>query len=152
DPYRAKAYDLAAEWYFERGALLSVALFYKDISSFVQIVRQTGDFSSNPLGLPDSVALTTCGTAIPDPATCLGGWQFSLPRNSPGGNLRGVEVNYQQPFTFLPAPFNNFGTLLNYTGVKSSIDYFVGTAPPPGQTQLQTIDADLINLSKDSFN
>jgi TonB-dependent receptor len=152
DPYRAKAYDLSAEWYFQRGALLSVAFFYKDINSFVQIVRQTGDFSSNPLGLPDSVALTTCGTAIPDPATCLGGWQFSLPRNSPGGNLKGVEVNYQQPFTFLPAPFNNFGTLLNYTGVDSSIDYFVGTAPPAGQTQLQTIDADLINLSKNSFN
>ena len=152
DPYRAKAYDLSAEWYFARGALLSVALFYKDIDSFVQIIRQSGDFSSNPLGLPDSVALTTCGTAIPDPATCLGGWQFSLPRNSPGGNLRGVEVNYQQPFTFLPAPFDRFGAVLNYTGVKSSIDYLVSAAPPPGQTVIQTIDADLINLSKDAFN
>jgi iron complex outermembrane recepter protein len=146
DPYRAKAYDLAAEWYFQKGGLISVALFYKDIDSFVQIVRSTGDFSSNPLGLPDSVALATCGTAIPDPATCLAGWQFSLPRNSEGGTLKGVEVNYQQPFTFLPAPFDKFGAVLNYTGVDSNIDYFLN----PGTTQ--TINADLINLSKNAFN
>jgi TonB-dependent receptor len=146
DPYRAKAYDLSAEWYFAKGALLSAALFYKDIGSFVQIVRQTGDFGTNPLGLPDSVAILACGTAIPDRATCLGGWQFNVPRNSPGGNLKGVEVNYQQPFTFLPAPFDRFGTVLNYTGVKSSIDYFVTAAGT------DTINADLIQLSKNAFN
>jgi TonB-dependent receptor len=146
DPYRAKAYDLAAEWYFEKGALISVALFYKDIDSFVQIVRSTGDFSSNPLGLPDQIALNTCGTAIPDPATCLAGWQFSLPRNSEGGTLKGVEVNYQQPFTFLPAPFDKFGAVLNYTGVDSNIDYFLSP------TSASTINADLINLSKNAFN
>ena len=63
DPYRAKAYDLAAEWYFQKGGLLSVALFYKDIESLVQVVRVTGDFSSNPAGLPDSIALAACGPA-----------------------------------------------------------------------------------------
>jgi TonB-dependent receptor len=145
DPYRAKAYDFSAEWYFARGALLSAALFYKDIGSYVQIVRQTGDFSTNPLGLPDSVALAVCG-ANADPAACLGGWQFNLPRNSPGGNLKGVEINYQQPLSFLPAPWNGLGVVLNYTGVRSKIDYFVSAAG----TQL--IDADLIQLSRDAFN
>jgi iron complex outermembrane receptor protein len=145
DPYRAKAYDLSAEWYFSQGALLSVALFYKDIDSFVQIVRETGDFSSNPLALPDSVALAVCGANV-DAATCLGGWQFNLPRNSPGGDLKGVEVNYQQPFSFLPAPWNNFGVVLNYTGVRSEIDYFVSAAGT------QTLSADLIQLSEDAFN
>jgi iron complex outermembrane receptor protein len=146
DPYRANAYDLSAEWYFAKGALLSVALFYKDIKSFVQIVRQTGDFSANPLGLPDSVALAACGTAIPDPATCLGGWQFNLPRNSPGGTLKGVEVNYQQPFSFLPAPWDEFGAVLNYTGVESNIDYFISAAGT------QTLNTDLLQLSKNAFN
>ena len=49
-------------------------------------------------------------------------------RNSPGGNLKGVELNYQQPFSFLPAPWDKFGAVLNYTGVKSSVDYFVSAA------------------------
>ena len=145
DPYRAKSYDLSAEWYFSKGALLSAALFYKDINSFVQIVRQTGDFSSNPLGLPDSVALAVCGANV-DPAACLGGWQFNLPRNSPGGNLKGIELNYQQPFSFLPAPWDGFGVVLNYTGVDSQIDYFVSAAGT------QVINADLIQLSRDAFN
>jgi iron complex outermembrane recepter protein len=146
DPYRAKAYDLALEWYFAEESLLSVALFYKDISSFVQIVRLSGTFSENPLGLPDSVAIAACGTAIPDPDTCLGGWQFNLPRNSPGGNLRGFEVSYQQPFTFLPAPFDRLGAVLNYTGVESSIDYFTDAVT------LASVNEDLIQLSKSAYN
>src|SRR5690606_3654493 len=142
----AKAYDLALEWYFADEALLGLALFYKDIGSFVQIIRQTGSFSDNPLGLPDSVAIAACGTAIPDPATCLGGWQFNQPRNSPGGNLKSFEVSYQQPFTFLPRPFNNFGVVLNYTRVDSSIDYFVEA------TGTATVENDLIQLSRHAFN
>jgi iron complex outermembrane recepter protein len=145
DPYRAKAYDLAGEWYFGEGGLVSVALFYKDIDSFVQIVRQTGDFSTNPLGLPNSVALAACGPNV-DPTACLGGWQFNLPRNSPGGNLKGFEVNYQQPFSFLPGPWSGFGVVLNYTGVESEVDYFTSAAGT------EVISADLIQLSEDAFN
>src|SRR5262249_44083077 len=129
DPYRAKAYDLGAEWYFQQGALLSVAAFYKDIDSYVQILRAGGELSGNPAGFQDSLALAACGAHI-DPTTCLSGWQFTLPRNSPGGTLKGVEVNYQQPFTFLPAPFDKFGAVLNYTGVDSNIDYFLSATNP----------------------
>ncbi len=73
NPYRAKSYDLAFEWYFAQDSLVSLALFKKDIGSFVQIVRASDTFSNNTLGLPDSVALAVCGTSIPDPAACLAG-------------------------------------------------------------------------------
>jgi TonB-dependent receptor len=145
EPFRAKSYDMSFEWYFAPEALVSVALFYKDIDSFVQIIRTTGDFSTNPQGLPDSVALAACGAAIPDPATCLSGWQFSLPSNTPGGNLKGFEVSYQQPFTFMPAPFNSFGVQLNYTGVESEIDYL----DQSGNVVTRT---DLTGLSKHAYN
>ncbi len=145
EPFEADSYDMSFEWYFAPESLLSLALFYKDIGSFVQIIRTTGDFSENPLGLPDSVALATCGAAIPDPATCLSGWQFSLPANTPGGNLKGFEISYQQPFTFLPAPFNSFGVQLNYTGVESEIDYL-------DQTGAVVTRTDLTNLSKHAYN
>ena len=146
DPYRANTLDLAGEWYFSKGGLLSLALFYKDIKSLVQVIRETGDFSTNSAGLPNSLAIAACGTAIPDPTTCLAGWQFNLPVNSKGGDLKGFEINYQQPFTFLPAPWSNFGALLNYTGVKSNVDYFISS------TSTATISTDLIGLSKNAFN
>jgi iron complex outermembrane recepter protein len=131
DPYRAKAYDLGFEWYFARESLLSLGLFYKDIGSFVETVRQTGPFSSNTSNLPDSVGIAACQAAglvkdANDPtqvANCLNSWQINVPRNTPGGSLKGVEVDYQQPFWFLPAPFNNFGTVLNYTFVDSTVQY-----------------------------
>src|SRR3546814_17468699 len=34
DPYRATTYDVALEWYFEPGALASLALFSKEIIRF----------------------------------------------------------------------------------------------------------------------
>lgn len=145
DPYRAKAYDLAFEWYFAEEALVSVAVFYKDIDSFVQTVRTTGDFGTNPLGLPNSVAIAACGTAIPDQATCLANWQFSLPTNTDGGDLTGFEISYQQPFSFLPGLFSNFGIQLNYTGVESEIDYV-------DQTGAVVVRTDLTGLSKSAYN
>jgi TonB-dependent receptor len=145
DPYRAKAYDLSFEWYFAEDSLLSLALFQKDISSFVQIIRSTGDFSSNTLGLPDSVAIAACGTSIPDPATCLAGWQFSQPINTDGGDLKGFEISYQQPFSFLPGFFSHFGLILNYTGVESEIEYL----SPTGAVAAKE---DLTGLSKSAYN
>ncbi|GFE78734.1 TonB-dependent receptor [Steroidobacter agaridevorans] len=145
DPYRAKAYDLSFEWYFAEDSLLSLALFMKDIDSFVQIIRATDDFQNNPLGLPDSVALAACGTVIPDAAECLAGWQFSLPTNTDGGDLKGFEISYQQPFSFLPGFWSNFGLILNYTGVESEIEYL-------SQTGALAAKEDLTGLSKSAYN
>jgi iron complex outermembrane receptor protein len=53
DPYRATNYDLAVEWYFAPQAILSVALFKKDVSSFTRSASITGgDFHSDrPAGI-----------------------------------------------------------------------------------------------------
>jgi TonB-dependent receptor len=153
NPYRANTFDVGFEWYFAEESLISVALFYKDIKEFVQIVRSTDSFSNNTLGLPDSVALAACGTAIPDPATCLSGWQFSLPTNTDGGDLKGFEISYQQPFTFLPGFFSHFGIILNYTGVESEIQYLtppviINNVPQPQGT----VTDDLTGLSQSAYN
>jgi len=121
EPFRADAYDLGFEWYFASESILSVALFYKDIESFVQTIRETRPFTGNALGLPDSVAIAACG-ATPG-CSPSADWDFSLPANTPGGELKGYEIAYQQPFSFLPGFASNFGAILNYTGVKSEIDY-----------------------------
>ena len=127
-PFRATTYDLSAEWYYQPGALLSVAAFQKDISTFVTTTQSSGAFSSNPFGLPDNLAIAACGNLYP--TTCnpaQTNWTFSAPANTPGGRLRGLEVNFQQPLRFLPGMLSNLGLLLNYTHVTSNIAYVSST-------------------------
>ena len=105
DPIRADTLDLAAEYYFGSGGLVSLGLFYKDIESTVQVVRSLVPFSET--GLPPSILQGS--QATPDDL-----FQVTRALNAEGGPLKGVEVNYQQPFTFLPGFLSNFGTLVNY--------------------------------------
>lgn len=146
DPFRATTLDAAAEWYYMPGALLSVALFQKNIDSFVQTVQSSGAYSNNPFGLPDSLAIAACANL--DPGICnpsLTNWTFSAPRNTPGGRLRGIEINFQQPFKFLPGFLGNFGVLLNYTHVTSNIKYLNSAGTVVKIT-------DLTGLSRNSAN
>ena len=66
--------------------------------------------------------------------------------NTPGGPLKGYELNYQQPFSFLDGVWSGFGVLLNYTHVESEIDYAV--SPTSGTF----VTNDLINLSPNAYN
>lgn len=124
DPFRAKAYDLSFEWYFKRGSLLSLALFTKDIDSLVQTVTTNTTFTGNPFGLPDSLAVAACGTAVG--CSPSANWAFSTPVNTTGGELKGFEVNFQHDLDFLPGPLKHTGVLLNYTGVESRVNYVNG--------------------------
>ncbi|MBB5208944.1 TonB-dependent receptor [Chiayiivirga flava] len=134
DPFRAKTADLAFEWYYADEALLGIALFYKDIESFVQTSRETRPFSSS--GLPASLLEGTGATVNDD-------FQFNIPLNTPGGELKGFEASWQTPFTFLPV--DGFGAILNYTWVDSKIQYLTAA----GAASLNT---DLVGLSKNAYN
>ncbi|MGE4069943.1 MAG: TonB-dependent receptor [Lysobacterales bacterium] len=136
DPFRAKTADLSFEWYFAEESLLALSLFYKDIDSYVQTSRETRPYSSS--GLPASL-LEGTGASVNDD------FQFNIPVNTPGGELTGAEISWQQPLNFLPAPFNDFGVILNYTYVDSQIQY-VTSAGVPSQKN------DLVGLSKNSYN
>ena len=73
--------------------------------------------------------------------------------NTPGGPLKGYELNYQQPFTFLPGIWSNLGVQLNYTHVESSIQYWFSSAANSNTSVVTTTtENDLINLSPNSYN
>jgi iron complex outermembrane receptor protein len=127
DPIRAKTVDLALEWYFSEGSLLSVAYFYKDIESFIQ--RITEQVPYRELGLPDSLLDGT--PASPTDIFTVGRFQ-----NTEGGPLKGFELNAQVQFNFLPGFWSNFGVLGNYTKVDADIEYFISTTSPPVTAQL----------------
>ena len=134
DPFRANSVDLGIEWYFAKEALLSVAVFYKDIKTFV--TRETASVPFSELGLPES--LLSGSPSGPDDI-------FTVQRNinGEGGDLKGIEIQYQQPFTFLPGVLKNFGFLGNLTLLDSEVNY--GTAAAPLRDQLT-------GLSKTGFN
>ena len=136
DPIRARTLDLGVEWYFQEGGLLGLALFHKDIESFVQGTSTVMPFTAS--GLPASL-LDGTGVSPNEDFT------FTRPLNTPGGDLKGAEFNYVQPFSFLPGRWSNLGLQLNYTWVDSQIQYLTST----GAASLKT---DLTGLSKISYN
>jgi len=136
EPFRADTYDFSAEWYFAEDSLLSAALFYKDIGTYIQTLRETRPY--NTTGLPDSLLPPGMPNDTP--------FEVTSSVNTPGGPLKGFELNYQHAFRFLPGIWGNFGTLLNYTHVESEIDYAIS---PTSNTY---VTANLVNLSPDAYN
>lgn len=138
DPIRATTYDAAIEWYFRPGSLLSVAYFSKNISTYIQSVSSLIPY--NQTGLPDSLLAGT-------PAAPTDIFTVSRVTNTPGGKLKGYEVNLQLPFKFLDGFFGNFGMLANYTHVTSKINYVLQSA---NGVPTLTTTADLVGLSKEA--
>jgi iron complex outermembrane recepter protein len=123
-PFLANAYDLSFEWYPAPGTLVSVAPFRKDVLRFTSTQTINTVFTGNPFGVPNSLAIAACGSTPGCSPSAT--WAFSVPVNSPGGNVNGVEFNYQQPLRFLPGLLRNTGVLLNYTYVESKVKYLTG--------------------------
>lgn len=143
DPFRSTNYDLSAEWYFAEGGLLSAAVFYKDIDSYVQRTRLLTTWGDMGYSLDLLPAGFTADTVF----------NVQSYYNTPGGPLKGYELTYQQPFTFLPGIWSKFGIQLNYTHVESSIKYMFSTAGNSNTSVTTTFtDNDLVNLSPNSYN
>lgn len=119
DPFRADATDLSVDWYFTEEGLISLAFFKKDIESFPQSSTLTKPFSE--LGLSANISSL--------PAAPTENYTVSSQSNGEGGKLDGIELQYQQPFTFGPDWVRDFGIKLNYTKIDSELN--VGTAAVP---------------------
>lgn len=117
-PFRANQIDVSAEWYFGKGGQLSVGYFYKDIDSFIMTT------STNVLYNGETYVQT-------------------MPINGNSAWLQGVEVTYQQPFTFLPGPLSHTGIVANYTFTNSNFSQTVDGS---------TLTYELQNNSKNTVN
>jgi iron complex outermembrane receptor protein len=109
DPFRANNLDATAEWYFNRDGLIGASLFYKDLKSL--ITRQT---------FVQSYTVTYVRSdGLPSTKADL---DFTVSKlvNGSGVSVKGFELYYQQAFKFLPAPFDGFGAVLNYTYIDNS--------------------------------
>ncbi len=137
EPYRADSYDLSWEWTPTRNSFVSVGLFYKDVTTYIQNLTHIAPYTST--GLPASLLANT-GVGVND--------EFSISSivNVPGGPVRGLELTLDQPLKFLPGRWSGLGVALSYTLASSNINYQTTTGMGIG-----TINADLLNLSRQAY-
>ncbi len=154
EPYRATNMDLAFEWYFAPQAVLSVALFKKDVKTFTQSASITGATFAQT-GLPASV-LSPASPAALNPAQQLEPrWTLSTTVNGSGATLKGVELAAQIPFSaFTEGFFGNFGILANATFIDSNANFNLqGPAiASGGALQNVAVSNTLSNVSKRAYN
>ena len=140
DPYRVTQYDFSAEHYFGEGGMVSAAIFYKDVESFTVA-------SSSCVADPDTVEgqnvteyvnvclLDTAGVSQADVNYVTGdqdlayveaqrdagltGIVIDTDVNGGSGEVAGVELAYQQQFSFLPGMWSGLGISTNYTYADS---------------------------------
>ncbi|MGS2721795.1 TonB-dependent receptor [Paraglaciecola aestuariivivens] len=109
DPTKADQYDLSAEYYFTDSSILSFAVFYKNIRSYVVEKLITAD-----VVLPDDEGVNS----LDQDGVLYSVEQMELrtPINGSGGTNKGFEVNVQHDFG------NGFGALANYTYQDADMD------------------------------
>jgi iron complex outermembrane receptor protein len=127
DPYRANQFDLSTEWYFGEGSLLSGALFYKDMDSYVvngtgpeRLPTEIADPNDSRLSDPDA----DCQNVSTGIYSCI--YQIDRPVNGPGGHIQGVELTWQQQIA------GGFGVIANYTYSDASSE---NGEPVPGNSE-----------------
>lgn len=118
NPYESNDVDLAVEWYFDEGAVLAMTMFNKEIVTSLttdQVEKLIDEeFWDTIYADPQYQATAPLG----DPATQV--YTHNIPvNNTDGFTVKGYEVMYQQPFTFLDGWLSNFGVVANYTHVSA---------------------------------
>ena len=115
-PQFATSLDGIAEWYFAKGGILSFAAYRKTLTGRPVTFSVFRPF--NQLGIPASIFATNIqATLAADPTALV---EVRTPVNLSKYKLNGLEVAYQQAFTFLPKPFDGFGLLASATRVNTS--------------------------------
>lgn len=157
DPYRVTQYDFSAEHYFGDGGMVSAAIFYKDVKSFTvassscQADPNTIE-GQNVTEYVNVCLLDTAGVSQADVNYVTGdqdlayveaqrdagltGIVIDTDVNGGSGEVTGIELAYQQQFSFLPGMWSGLGISTNYT--------YADSEQPDGNP--------LLDISNNTFN
>jgi iron complex outermembrane receptor protein len=114
DPFRANQADVSLEWYRGKDSILSAAVFYKDIESFItdRPVQQRHLIQTdNP---NTSLCQPAFTSEFPNRYSCL--FTINQRTNGGGGTIQGLELNLLQPLGA------GFGIQANYTYSDAEAD------------------------------
>ncbi len=116
-PFVSDNVDFGVEWYFNQESLFAATVFYKDIDDWIKSDSEERLVDEAYYPFIDSDPQYDPLIAL-DPRTTP--YEHFTSVNTDERQLSGFEVIYQQPFTFLPAPFDGLGVVANYTRVNTS--------------------------------
>jgi TonB-dependent receptor len=127
-PYTSNNIDLGAEWYFAGESLVAAALFYKKIDALVENTVST--------------EVVTYRQQISNEQV-TGPIEFTQPENGTDASVKGLELSFQSPLTFVSESLSDFGTILNFTYTDSAASF-----AEEGDIRSTTLPG----LSKNSYN
>jgi TonB-dependent receptor len=127
-PYTSNNFDVGLEWYFSEEALLSSAIFYKRIDS---LIEDSVEVEQATFRQQISNELVTAPIS------------FVKPTNGTGAAVKGLEVSFQSPLTFISDKLEHFGTMANFTYTESAAGF---------KNQNDVRSTSLPGLSKNSMN
>ncbi len=114
-PQQSTSLDLAAEWYFDKGGIISATYFKKDIKDRPFEVLSEVPF--NELGLsPTNFTQNIITLVQNNPATPV---TVATQINQQKYAIKGWEFSYQQNFRFLPSPLDGLGAIGSLTLVDT---------------------------------
>jgi iron complex outermembrane recepter protein len=119
-PTKSSNFDATLEWYFSKLGSLTGGLFYRKIDGYIQ--------NFNTRELIDIYEITV-----------------SQPESAGSGHLDGLELAYQQSYSFLPGALDGLGSELNYTYISGAT---LGAQSAGGPI----VSGPLQNVSKTNYN
>jgi len=129
DPWKANAYDISYEKYFDGNkGYVAAAVFYKDLSTYIYTQTLPYDFSAYIAQVPpDRVVQTNIG-------------QFTQPVNGKGGYLQGLELSASLPLDLFWEAAEGFGFQASASFFDSNISI------PPNPSSVSSVGPDNISL------
>jgi iron complex outermembrane receptor protein len=109
-PYTSDQVDVSYEWYFAKESMAAISVFHKSIDNYIGQSTIGSFVSPERPGHPQST------------------YTINGPINGKGGYVRGFELTFQMPFTFLP--IDGFGIYSNYSHAESDIKEFTPANKP----------------------
>jgi TonB-dependent receptor len=110
-PQMADNFDLGAEYYFEPAGLVSAGVFLKEITDFIYTDSSQFIAAGDDNGFEGEYV----------------GYNLRTSANGGFGRVRGLELAYQQQFTFLPGFWKSFGVFANYTRLETKGNFGTNT-------------------------
>ncbi len=138
EPFLADQFDLSYEHYSNSGGIYAIAVFYKDLDSYILPQLRQIDFVADGFLDPDNVTLNPGVTLDP-----VG--DYTSPVNGSGGYVQGIELAATQSFTSLPYPFDGLGITANYSYTDSSVEL-------PSTESGEAVNITLPGLSENVLN
>jgi TonB-dependent receptor len=99
-PTKANNYDILIEHFFQPLGILQAGYFYKQLSDPIYPTAST-----IPVGQPNA------------------GLRLLQSINGPSAHIQGVEVSWEQRFSFLPGVLSGFGVSANYSYTQSAVTF-----------------------------